>query len=222
MNILLVGSGGREHALAWKIAQSPLLDRLVCAPGNPGIERLCETRPVAATDVEGLVALAREIAADLVVVGPESALERGLANALALAGIPCFGPSQAAARLETSKAFTKDFCARHGLPTAAYGVFADAGPAWVEALGPRALLEEFEAARVGRQRDALCIDQLRGIEPVQLTRRECAGKDADYTCGMEPNLVKSPFGHRAESRTRLYAGDIRRQQVAARAAELSG
>ncbi len=129
MNILLVGSGGREHALAWKIAQSPLLDRLVCAPGNPGIERLCETRPVAATDVEGLVALAREIAANLVVVGPESALERGLANALALAGIPCFGPSQAAARLETSKAFTKDFCARHGLPTAAYGVFADAGPA---------------------------------------------------------------------------------------------
>ena len=84
MNILLVGSGGREHALAWKISQSPLVGRLVCAPGNPGIERLCETRPVAATDVEGLVALARETAADLVVVGPESALERGLANAAAL------------------------------------------------------------------------------------------------------------------------------------------
>jgi phosphoribosylamine---glycine ligase len=129
MNILLVGSGGREHALAWKIAQSPLLDRLVAAPGNPGLASLCETRAVSATDVEGLVALAREIAADLVVVGPESALERGLADRLAALSIPCFGPSAAAARLETSKAFTKDFCARHNLPTAGYGVFEDADAA---------------------------------------------------------------------------------------------
>ncbi|HRD27696.1 MAG TPA: phosphoribosylamine--glycine ligase, partial [Caulobacter sp.] len=123
MNILLVGSGGREHALAWKIKQSPLLTRLVAAPGNPGIAGLCEIRPVPATDVDGLVALAREMAADLVVVGPESALEVGLADRLAQAGIPCFGPTAAAARLETSKAFSKDFCARHNLPTAAYGVF---------------------------------------------------------------------------------------------------
>ncbi|MGZ3369443.1 MAG: phosphoribosylamine--glycine ligase N-terminal domain-containing protein, partial [Caulobacteraceae bacterium] len=72
MTILLIGSGGREHALAWKIAQSPLCQRLVAAPGNPGIERLCETRPVKATDVDGLAALAQEIGADLVVVGPES------------------------------------------------------------------------------------------------------------------------------------------------------
>ena len=129
MNILLVGSGGREHALAWKIAQSPALTRLVAAPGNPGFEGLCEVRAVAATDVDGLVGLAREISADLVVVGPESALEHGLADALAAAGIPCFGPSQAAARLETSKAFTKYFCARHNLPTAAYGVFTDADKA---------------------------------------------------------------------------------------------
>jgi len=123
MNILLVGSGGREHALAWKINQSPLLTRLVAAPGNPGIAGLCEIRPVPATDVEGLVALAREMAANLVVVGPESALEVGLADRLAQVGIPCFGPTAAAARLETSKAFSKDFCARHNLPTAAYGVF---------------------------------------------------------------------------------------------------
>jgi phosphoribosylamine--glycine ligase len=123
MNILLVGSGGREHALAWKIARSPLLTRMVAAPGNPGIAGLCETRPLKATDVDGLVALAREIAADLVVIGPESALEVGLADALATAGIPCFGPTKAAAEIETSKAFSKDFQARHGLPTAAYGVF---------------------------------------------------------------------------------------------------
>src|ERR1700758_3228296 len=107
MNILLVGSGGREHALAWKIAQSPLLTRLVAAPGNPGIAQLCETRPVGVTDVEGLAALAQEIAADLVVVGPESALEVGVADRLAELGIPCFGPTAQAARLETSKAFTK-------------------------------------------------------------------------------------------------------------------
>jgi phosphoribosylamine--glycine ligase len=129
MNILLVGSGGREHALAWKIAQSPLLTKLVCAPGNPGIAQVCEIRSVAATDVEGLVDLAREIEADLVVVGPESALERGLADELERLGIPCFGPSQAAAQLETSKAFTKDFCKRHNLPTAAYGVYEDAAHA---------------------------------------------------------------------------------------------
>ena len=123
MNILLVGSGGREHALAWKIAQSPLLTRLVAAPGSPGIANLCEIRALKVTDVEGLIALAREIAADLVVIGPEAALEVGLADALTTIGIPCFGPTASAARIETSKAFSKDFQARHDLPTAAYGVF---------------------------------------------------------------------------------------------------
>ena len=134
MNILLVGSGGREHALAWKIAQSPLATRLVTAPGNPGIASVCEVRDIKVTDVEGLVALAREIDAGLVVVGPEVALEVGLADRLAEVGIPCFGPTASAARLETSKAFTKDFCARHNLPTAAYGVFetADAAASFLD------------------------------------------------------------------------------------------
>jgi phosphoribosylamine--glycine ligase len=141
MTILLIGSGGREHALAWKIAQSPLCKRLVTAPGNPGVERLCETRPVKATDVEGLVALAQEIGADLVVVGPESALEVGVADRLAELSIPCFGPTAAAAQLETSKAFTKTFCDRHGLPTAAYGVFEDAALA-------KAYLNQFDAPYV--------------------------------------------------------------------------
>ncbi len=129
MNILLVGSGGREHALAWKIARSPLLRRLVCAPGNPGIAKLAETRDVAATDVAGQLALAHEISADLVVIGPESAVAAGLADALAKVGIPCFGPGAAAGQLESSKAFTKAFCDRHGLPTARYGVFEEAAPA---------------------------------------------------------------------------------------------
>jgi phosphoribosylamine--glycine ligase len=141
MNILLVGSGGREHALAWKIVQSPLLTRMVCAPGNPGMARLGEVRAVAATDVAGQVALAREIAADLVVIGPESAVEVGLADALAEAGIACFGPVAAAGRLETSKAFTKAFCDRHGLPTAAYEVFEAPEPA-------KAALDRFTAPYV--------------------------------------------------------------------------
>jgi len=138
MNILLVGSGGREHALAWKIAQSPLLTRLVSAPGNPGMAQLGETRPVKATDVPALVALAREIAAGLVVIGPDAAVEAGLADALALAGIPCFGPTAAAGQLESSKAFTKAFADRHGLPTGAYGIFDQAAAA-------KAFLDRFEA-----------------------------------------------------------------------------
>src|SRR5690349_8390109 len=93
MNILLVGSGGREHALAWKIAQSPLVKRLVAAPGSAGMAAHGEIRDVKATDVPGLLALAREIAADLVVIGPESAVEAGLADELQKAGIACFGPS---------------------------------------------------------------------------------------------------------------------------------
>jgi phosphoribosylamine--glycine ligase len=129
MNILLVGSGGREHALAWKIAASPRLTRLVCAPGNPGMAQLAEVRAVGVTDVAGQLALAREIGADLVVIGPEAAVEAGLADALAEAGIACFGPTQAAGRLESSKAFTKDLCARYGLPTAGYGVFERADEA---------------------------------------------------------------------------------------------
>ena len=124
MIILLVGSGGREHALAWKIAQSPLVRKLVIAPGNPGMVKLGELRPgVKADDAEGLAALAREIRADLVVVGPESALEKGLADRLAAAGIPCFGPTKKAAQLETSKAFSKSFMERHEIPTAGYGVY---------------------------------------------------------------------------------------------------
>jgi phosphoribosylamine--glycine ligase len=138
MNILVVGAGGREHALAWKIAASPLVTRLVCAPGNPGMAALAETRPIAATDVAGQVALAREIAADLVVVGPEAALEAGLADALAEAGVACFGASARAARIETSKAFMKAFADRHGLPTAAYAVFENpaAAKAYVRARPP--------------------------------------------------------------------------------------
>ena len=138
MDILVVGSGGREHALAWKIARSDRVDRLVCAPGNPGMASVSETHGIAANDVAGQVGLAREIGADLVVIGPETAIEAGLADRLAEVGIPCFGPSAAAGRLESSKAFAKAFAARHGLPTGRFGVFEAGAPA-------KAFLRGFEA-----------------------------------------------------------------------------
>ncbi|MEM9839404.1 MAG: ATP-grasp domain-containing protein, partial [Pseudomonadota bacterium] len=124
MRILLLGSGGREHALAWKIAQSQLVSRLVCAPGNPGMAEGAECVPV-----EDPVAFAQAEKIDLVVVGPEQPLAEGLADKLESAGIPCFGPVQAAARLESSKAFTKEVCDAAGVPTAAYQAFNEAEPA---------------------------------------------------------------------------------------------
>jgi len=120
MNILLLGSGGREDALAWRLKQSPSCSSLVAAPGNPGIARWAECVSIDPCDPAAVVALARERAIDLIVVGPEAPLVAGVADAARTAGIPTFGPSAAAARLEGSKGFTKDLCARAGIPTAAY------------------------------------------------------------------------------------------------------
>jgi phosphoribosylamine--glycine ligase len=116
--VLLVGSGGREHALAWKIAQSPGLTELHCAPGNPGIARHGHCHPVRAEDAEGLLGLARELAVDLVVVGPEAPLVGGVADALRKNGVAIFGPSSAAAAIEGSKGFAKEVMAAAGVPTA--------------------------------------------------------------------------------------------------------
>jgi phosphoribosylamine---glycine ligase len=107
MRVLLVGSGGREHALAWKLAQSPRLADLHAAPGNPGIGRLATLHAVALTDLEGITELAAGLAPDLVVVGPEAPLAAGLADRIAEAELLCFGPTASAARLESSKAFAK-------------------------------------------------------------------------------------------------------------------
>jgi phosphoribosylamine--glycine ligase len=129
MRVLVVGSGGREHALCWAIAASPLCDKLYCAPGNAGIAAETECVPFAAMDLDGLVAFCHKARIDFVVVGPEQPLVAGLVDRLEAAGIAAFGPSQAAAVLEGSKGFTKDFCARHAIPTAAYRRFADADAA---------------------------------------------------------------------------------------------
>ena len=122
MRVLLVGSGGREHALAWGLARSPGLGELHAAPGNPGIATIATCHPVAADDLESLTALAVSLAVDLVVIGPEVPLVAGLADRLAVAGVAAFGPLQPAARLEGSKAFAKDVMAAAGVPTAAYSI----------------------------------------------------------------------------------------------------
>jgi phosphoribosylamine--glycine ligase len=137
VKVLLVGGGGREHALAWKLAQSEHLGALVAAPGNPGIAALADCAPVKDSAVDELVALARRERPDLVVVGPELPLSLGLADRLRAAGMSVFGPSQAAARIESSKVFAKDLMARHGIPTAAFRVFtrAEAARAYCRELG---------------------------------------------------------------------------------------
>ena len=129
MKVLLVGGGGREHALAWKLAQSPRLTRLYAAPGNPGIAAHADCVPVRDTDLDELVALARRERVELAVIGPEVPLSLGLRDRLSDAGVPVFGPSQSAARLESSKAFAKDLMALYGIPTARFRVFQDADAA---------------------------------------------------------------------------------------------
>ena len=129
MNVLVVGSGGREHALCWAIAKSPLLTKLHCAPGNAGIASVAACVPIAVEDVDGLVAFAQAQAIDLVMVGPETPLVLGLVDRLTEAGILAFGPTQAAAELEGSKAFMKDLVSKYGVPTAWYETFTAAAPA---------------------------------------------------------------------------------------------
>src|ERR1041385_4824231 len=129
MKILLLGGGGREHALAWKIAASPLTTKLWCAPGNAGIVQEAECVPVDLTDHAAVVALCKQLAVDFVVVGPDNPLVAGIVDDLEAAGLRTFGPTKAAARLEGSKGFTKDLCRANNIPTAVYERFTTAGPA---------------------------------------------------------------------------------------------
>ena len=131
MKVLVIGSGGREHALAWKLAQSAGVDEVLVAPGNAGsgLEAGVRNVEVAATDIQGLMALARTEQVDFTVVGPEAPLVLGAVDQFTAAGLPCFGPTQAAAQLEGSKAFSKDFMRRHNIPTAAYASFTDVADA---------------------------------------------------------------------------------------------
>ncbi|ENI4486256.1 phosphoribosylamine--glycine ligase [Vibrio fluvialis] len=131
MRVLIIGSGGREHALGWKVAQNPAIETVFIAPGNAGtaLEAKLQNVDIAVEDVAGLVAFAQNNAIELTIVGPEAPLVIGVVDAFRAAGLPIFGPTQAAAQLEGSKAFTKDFLARHNIPTAAYANFTEIEPA---------------------------------------------------------------------------------------------
>ena len=137
MNILILGSGGREHALLWKLAQSPEATKLYAVPGNPGMAELAECVAGSIEDNAAVVKLAQEKKIDLVVVGPEVPLMNGVVDALRAAGIKAFGPTKAAAELEGSKSFSKDIMKKYGIPTAKYEVFtdADAARAYIEKEG---------------------------------------------------------------------------------------
>jgi phosphoribosylamine---glycine ligase len=143
MKVLVVGGGGREHALAWGLSRSPMLERLLAAPGNPGIGQVAECVPVAADDVAGLTDLAAREAVDLVVVGPEAPLVGGLADRLRERDIPTFGPDAAAAHVEGSKAWAKALMVAGGIPTARSGTFTEvlAATAFVDELGGRAVVK---------------------------------------------------------------------------------
>ncbi|MFL5347310.1 MAG: phosphoribosylamine--glycine ligase [Hyalangium sp.] len=150
MRVLLLGSGGREHALAWKLAQSPKLSALLCGPGNPGTARLGRNIPLKAEAPDAVAALARQEKVDLVVVGPEAPLVAGVADALAAAGIPCFGPVAAAARLEGSKAFAKEIMAEAGVPTADFQVFTEVAAAEAYAVSRGKIVVKADGLAAGK------------------------------------------------------------------------
>src|SRR6185436_16886825 len=123
MNVLIIGAGGREHAIAWKVKQSPRLTKLYVAPGNAGTAAYGENVAMNVSDHGTVIRFCKEAQIDLVIVGPEIPLAAGIADSLSESGIRCFGPKQAAARIEASKVFAKDFMTRHQIPTARYGTF---------------------------------------------------------------------------------------------------
>ena len=219
MNVLLIGSGGREHALAWKLAASPMLTKLYAAPGNPGIARDAECVALDTADHEAVLAFCRAHAIDLVVVGPEAPLVAGLADHLRAGGVAVFGPSAEAARLEGSKGFTKDLCARMGIPTAAYRRFDDApeARAYVREVGARVVvkadgLAAGKGVTVATTLDEAlsavddCFDGAFGGAGAEVVVEEfLTGEEASFFCLCD-GKVALPFGT-AQDHKRVGDGD---------------
>jgi len=206
MRVLLIGGGGREHALAWKLARSPLLSALDWAPGNGAVEPPSRPVALAAEDVEGLVAHARATRPDLVVVGPEVPLALGVTDLLLAEGIAVFGPTRAAARLESSKRFAKDFCLRHGIPSAGYWTFTEGAAArrWLGAYaGPYPLVLKADGLAAGKgvlicESEGEALDGIRRI----LEAREFGEAGGtlvveEYLRGEEASLLAFCDGERA-------------------------
>ncbi|MER9395989.1 MULTISPECIES: phosphoribosylamine--glycine ligase [unclassified Mesorhizobium] len=219
MRVLLIGSGGREHALAWKIAASPLLTRLYAAPGNPGIAHEAELVKLDIADRAAVASFCQDNAIDLVVVGPEGPLVAGIADDLREQGIRVFGPSKRAARLEGSKGFTKDLCAKYGIPTAAYGRFTDlaSAKAYVEKVGaPIVIKADGLAAGKGvtiamtldEAQAALdaCFDGAFGDAGAEVVVEEfMTGEEASFFCLCD-GTTALPFGT-AQDHKRVGDGD---------------
>ncbi|RUW72992.1 MULTISPECIES: phosphoribosylamine--glycine ligase [unclassified Mesorhizobium] len=220
MRVLVIGSGGREHALAWKIAASPLLTRLYAAPGNPGVGRDAELVKLDIADHAAVAAFCKDNAIDLVVVGPEGPLVAGIADDLRGEGIRVFGPSKRAARLEGSKGFTKDLCAKYDIPTAAYGRFADlaSAKAYVEKVGaPIVIKADGLAAGKGvtiamTLDEALaaldaCFDGAFGAAGAEVVVEEfLTGEEASFFCLCD-GTTALPFGT-AQDHKRVGDGDV--------------
>jgi phosphoribosylamine--glycine ligase len=219
VRVLLIGGGGREHALAWKLAQSPLLTKLYAAPGNPGIAMHAELVALDIRDHAAVVGFARASRIDLVVVGPEAPLVAGLADDLGAAGIAAFGPRRAAARLEGSKAFTKELCAEAGIPTAAWRRFrdAEAASAYVRARGAPIVVKAdglaagkgvVVAATVEEALAAVaaCFAGVHGAAGAEVVVEDClVGREASFFALSDGENV-IPFGS-AEDHKRVGDGD---------------
>ena len=219
MNVLLIGSGGREHALAWKLAQSPRLARLYAAPGNPGIAECATILALDVADHPAVLAACREHRIDFVVIGPEAPLVAGLADDLAVAGIAAFGPNRAAAQLEGSKGYTKDLCAEAGIPTAAYRRFrdADAAKAYARAKGAPIVVKADGLAAgkgvtvAGSIEEAIaaiddCFAAAHGQTGAEVVIEDCLeGQEASFFALSDGETV-IPFGT-AEDHKRVGEGD---------------
>jgi len=220
MNILLIGSGGREHALAWKLAASPMLTRLYAAPGNPGIAQEAELLALDVADHAAAVAFCKDKAIDLVVVGPEGPLVAGIGDDLRAAGIRVFGPSKVAAQLEGSKGFTKDLCARYGIPTAAYGRFDNAGDAraYVEKMGAPIVIKADGLAAGKGVTVAMTLDEaleaidacfegaFGGAGASVVVEEFMTGEEASFFCLCD-GTTALPFGT-AQDHKRVGDGDV--------------
>jgi len=220
MNVLLIGAGGREHALAWKLAASPLLTKLYCAPGNPGIAREAECVALDVSDHAAVATFAKAHDVGLVVVGPEAPLVAGLGDDLEADGIRVFGPSKAAARLEGSKGFTKDLCARFDIPTGAYGRFSDAASAraYVEAQGAPIVVKADGLAAGKGVTVAMSIDEalaaidacfdgaFGGAGAEVVVEEFLDGEEASFFCLCD-GTTALPFGS-AQDHKRVGEGDI--------------
>ncbi|MEP7457664.1 phosphoribosylamine--glycine ligase [Phyllobacterium sp. SB3] len=219
MNVLLIGSGGREHALAWKMAASPALTKLYCAPGNPGIADVAECVALDPSDHAQVLAFCKEHSIDFVVVGPEAPLVAGIADDLRAGGLSVFGPSKAAARLEGSKGFTKDLCARFDIPTGAYQRFtqADAAKTYVRQQGVpivvkadglaagKGVVVAFEIQEALDAVDACFEGAFGGAGAEVVVEEYLDGEEASFFCLCD-GKVALPFGT-AQDHKRVGDGD---------------